>query len=269
MKKIILSAVCSALLAPAAYAGKVVMEGSTTILPIAQKAAEVYMNKTPGSNITVRGGGSGVGISSIIDGTCDIANASRAIKQKELDNAVKKGRELKAHIIAMDGIVVVLHPSNEIQELSKEQVKNIFTGKTKNWKDVGGKDLKIVPVSRDSSSGTFEAFMEYALDKKRVRPDALVQASNQGIVNFVAQTPGAIGYIGIGYLSEKVKAVRYNGAEATKENVLKNKYSLARPLFMYTVPNPKGEVKAFLDFLKSPEGQKLVEEEGFIALKKN
>lgn len=246
---------------------KITLEGSTTVLPIAQKAAEAYMKKNPDISVTVRGGGSGVGIVSLIDGTCDIADSSRPIKQKELDNAFKKSKKLKAHIIAMDAIVIAVNPSNPLDNLSKNQIKDIFTGKIKNWKELGGKDLKIVAVSRDSASGTFEAFSEHALDKKRVRPDALTQASNQAVANIISQTPGAIGYVGIGYISDKIKAVKYENIEATKENVLKNKYLLARPLFMYTEENMKPEVKKFIDFIKGPEGAILAQEAGFIPFK--
>lgn len=268
MKKNIITSLLAALLASSAAAqSKIILEGSTTVLPIAQKTAEVYMKKNPGVNVIVRGGGSGVGITSIIDGTCDIANSSRAIKQKELDNAFKKSRQLKAHTVAMDAIVIIVNPSNNLAGLSKQQVKDIFTGKIKNWKELGGSDMKIVAVSRDSASGTFEAFIEYALDKKRVRPDALTQSSNQGVINIVAQTKGAIGYVGLGYISEKVKALMYNGVEASRDTVLKNKYSLARPLFMYTSNDMKPEVKKFMDFVKSSEGAYLVEEAGFISLK--
>lgn len=268
MKKNIITVLLSALLASAAAAGsKIVLEGSTTVLPIAQKTAEVYMQKNPEVNVIVRAGGSGVGITSLIDGTCDVADSSRAIKQKELDNAFKKGRQIKAHTIAMDAIVLIVNPANGLEDLSKQQVKDIFTGKIKNWKELGGSDLKIVTVSRDSASGTFEAFMEYGLDKKRVRPDALTQSSNQGVANIVAQTPGAIGYIGIGYISPKVKALKYNGVAASRETVLKNKYSLSRPLFMYTASDMKPEVKKFMDFVKSAEGSALVEEAGFLPLK--
>lgn len=268
MKKQLTSILIAATLASTAAAqNKIVLEGSTTVLPIAQKAAEVYMKKNPGINVIVRGGGSGVGLTSIIDGTCDIANASRAIKQKELDNAFKKAKKLKAHTVAMDAIVVIVHPSNELTEISKQQLKDIFTGKIKNWKELGGKDLKIVPVSRDSASGTFEAFVEYALDKKRVRPDALTQSSNQAVANLVAQTPGAIGYIGMGYISDKVKDLKYQGVKASKESVLKNKYALSRPLFMYTNEEMKPEVKKFIDFIKSAEGSALAEEAGFVALR--
>lgn len=249
------------------YAEKIIVEGSTTVLPIAQKAAEVFMQKNQGADIAVRGGGSGVGIASIIDGTCDIADASRPIKESELEKAASYGRDIKAHVIAMDGIAVVVNPSNKVSALSKKQVADIYTGKISNWSEVGGDDQKIVVISRDTSSGTFEAFGELVLEKAKVRPDALMQASNQAVASVVARTPGAIGYVGMGFLSGSVKALKIDGVMPSKELVLTGKYSIGRPLFMYTNGSPRGLVKDFLDFVKSSEGQQLVEGEGFIALK--
>lgn len=266
MKKLIITLVALNLAAPA-FAGKAVLEGSTTVLPIAQRAAEVFMNTNPGEELSVRGGGSGVGIASIIDGTCDIADASRAIKPAELEKAAKKGRDLKAHVIAMDGISHIVHPSNGVTGLTRAQIKQIYTSRVKNWKEIGGPDLKIVVISRDSASGTFEAFSEMVLDKKKVRPDAIMQASNQGITSIVARTPGAIGYVGLGYVTDAVKAISVDGVMPDKNSVLRNKYAISRPLFMYTVGVPQGTVKKFIDFLKGPEGQKIVAEEGFVPLK--
>jgi len=249
------------------YAEKIVVEGSTTLLPIAQKAAEVFMNSNPGADISVRGGGSGVGIASLIDGTCDIGDSSRPIKDTELDKAVTNGRSLKANVVAMDGICIIVHPSNSMSALSKKQIKDIYTGAISNWKQLGGPDEKIVVISRDSSSGTFEAFGTLALDGAKVRPDALLQASNQAVASTVSRTPGAIGYVGLGYLSSSVRAVDVDGVKASKETVLSNKYPIGRPLFMYTNGTPKGLSKQFIDYILSPEGQKLVEEEGFVGLK--
>ncbi|MCK9572047.1 MAG: phosphate ABC transporter substrate-binding protein [Candidatus Omnitrophica bacterium] len=249
------------------YAEKIVMEGSTTVLPIAQRAAEVFMQKNPQTDISVRGGGSGVGIASIIDGTCDIGNSSRPIKDSELDKAATNRKDIKAHVVAMDGIAVIVNPGNNISALSKKQIKDIYTGKVSGWSAVGGSGEKIVVISRDTSSGTFEAFGELVLDKEKVRPDALMQASNQAIASIVARTPGAIGYVGLGYISSEVKAVAVNGVMPSKETVLSNKYPIGRPLFMYTNGEPKGAAKELLDFIKSSEGQKLVEVEGFVGLK--
>jgi phosphate transport system substrate-binding protein len=267
LSKVLALALITLGLAMPCYAEKIVVEGSTTVLPIAQKAAEVFMNSNPGTDISVRGGGSGVGIASLIDGTCDIADSSRPIKDTELDKAVTNGRSLKANIVAMDGICVIVHTSNSINELSKKQIKDIYTGAISNWKQVGGQDTKIVVISRDTSSGTFEAFGTLVLGGAKVRADALMQASNQAIASTVAKTTGAIGYVGLGYVTSSVKAVDVDGVGASKETVLSNKYPIGRPLFMYTNGTPKGLVKQFIDSILSPEGQKLVEEEGFIGLK--
>ena len=266
MKKILIALVALNLAAPL-FAAKVVLEGSTTVLPIAQKAAEVFMQNNPYADLSVRGGGSGVGIASIIDGTCDIADSSRAIKPDELAKAAKRGRDLKAHVIAMDGITQIVYPANPVTNLTRAQIKEIYTTRAANWKKFGGPDLKIVVVSRDTSSGTFEAFSELVLDKKKVRPDAIMQASNQAIASIVTRTPGAIGYVGLGYVSASVKAVSVDGIMPSKETVLRNKYPVTRPLFMYTNGVPEGTIKKFIDFVKSPEGQKIVGEEGFVGLK--
>jgi len=250
-----------------AFAEKVVIEGSTTVLPIAQRAAEVFMKANPDADLSVRGGGSGVGIASIIDGTCDIGDASRAVKPSELEKASKKGRSLKAHVIAMDGISHIVHPSNPLKNLTREQIKKMYTSRATNWKEFGGPDLKIVVVSRDSASGTFEAFSEMVLDKKKVRPDAIMQASNQGVASIVTRTPGAIGYVGLGYITPAVKAISVDSVMPTRDSVLRNKYPISRPLFMYTNGAPQGMVKKFIDFVKSAEGQKIVSEEGFVGLK--
>ena len=248
-------------------AEKVVVEGSTTVLPIAQKAAEVFMDNNGDIDISVRGGGSGVGIASLLDGSCDIADSSRAMKDAEYEKAAAKKKDPKAHVVAMDGIVVVVNNSNGISELSKKQVKDIYTGAASDWSAVGGQAGKIVVVSRDSSSGTFEAFGELVLKGAKVRPDALMQASNQAIASIVAKTPGAIGYVGLGYLTDSVKPLKIDGVVPGRDTVLSGKYPVSRPLFMYTNGSPKGAVKEFIDFVTGPEGQKIVDEEGFVALK--
>ncbi len=260
-------ALCVALFFASPAVLALTIKGSTTVLPIAQACAEVYMDDNPGVNISVQGGGSGVGIASLIDGTCDIADASRSIKDKELDKAVSNGREPKAHVVAMDGIAVIVHPSNSISAMKKSEIKAIYTGGISMWSSAGGSGGKIVVISRDSASGTFETFNNLALDKAKVRPDALLEASNQAVAMTVARTPGAIGYVGLGYVSSKVKAVSVNGVMPSKETVLSGKYMLARPLFMYTDGKPTGVVKDFIDFVLSSQGQKIAEENGYIGLK--
>lgn len=245
----------------------IVVKGSTTVLPIAQPCAEVFMDQNPDIDISIQGGGSGVGITSLIDGTCDIGNSSRPVKEEEVAKAKEKGVELFANIIAKDAIAVIVHTSNKIDGLTLEQIKAIYTGEISNWSPVGGEDQVIVVVSRDSASGTFEAFNELALHKEKLRPDALMQASNAAVAITVANTPGAIGYVGLGYVISQVKAIKVNDIIPSKETVNDNSYPLARPLFMYTNGEPEGIVKDFIDFVLSAEGQKLVEENGFIRVK--
>jgi phosphate transport system substrate-binding protein len=249
------------------FAEEITIKGSTTVLPIAQAAAEEFMDKNSGVSISVQGGGSSIGIAAIIDGTCDIGDASRSIKDAEIEKAVSKGVDPKAHVVAMDGIAVIVNNSNALSRITKKQLKDIYTGKISDWAEVGGSGGKIVVISRDSSSGTFEAFGELALEKAKVRPDALLQASNQAVATTVAETPGAIGYLGLGFVSSQIKAIPVDGVEATKETVLSTKYPLSRPLFMYTNGNPQGIVKEFIDFVLSDEGQKLVEANGYVGLK--
>lgn len=245
---------------------KVIVEGSTTVLPIAQRAAEELMDSNSKIEISVRGGGSGVGINSLISKKCDIATASRAIKDSELIKAASNGVTPKAYVVAMDGIAIVVNAQNSVKNLTKKQVKDIYTGKISNWSQVGGSNEKIVVVSRDSASGTFEAFNELALNKEKVRPDALMQASNQSVATTIRNTKGAIGYVGIGYIKD-LSDITVDGVKATSENVLSNKYPYSRPLFMYTNGPAKAEAKEYIDFILSVDGQQLTKEEGFVGLK--
>jgi len=270
MKKIINVVILALLLGAnlmAAGKEKIRMEGSTTVLPIAQITAEEFMNIHPDVVISIQGGGSGVGIASLIDGTCDIANASRAMKEAEIKNAIAKGVDPVAHIVAMDGIAVIVHPSNKINNLSRAEIKKIYTGKISNWKEVGGPDQKIVVLSRDVASGTYEAFNKLALNDEKVRRDALLNASNKAIAAAVEKTPGAIGYVGIGYITPQVKALTVDDIACTRANVVAKIYPYSRPLFMYTNGRPTGAVKRYFDFLLSKEGQALVTEAGFVGLK--
>jgi len=252
-----------------AFAGgrTLVLTGSTTVLPIAQLCAEKFMDQHPDVNISVRGGGSGVGIAALIDGTCDIAMASRPMKTKELKSARGKGINPLATVIAKDGIAIIVHPSNPLSEITLAQLKDIYTGKISNWKDVGGKPGKIVVISRDVASGTFEVFKKIVLKGAKTRADALMLASNKAVATTVEKTPGAIGYVGLGYISSKVKALAVDGVEPTKETVVSGKYKLARPLYLCTDGKPTGLAKEFIDFVLSSEGQKIVNKIGFVPVK--
>ncbi len=247
-----------------AAGSEITIKGSTTILPVAQVASEVFMEKNPGIKISVQGGGSGVGIASLLDKTTDIATSSRKIKTEEITKATASGVNPNEIPIALDGIAVIVYPANSVKALTKTQIKDIYTGKISNWSQLGGKDAKIVVVNRDTSSGTYEAFEILALNKEKVRPDALTTASNQAVAQTVAQTPGAIGYVGHGYLTPKVKAVTVDKIECTKQTIQSEKYPLSRYLYVYTNGKPTGNVQKFIGFILSKEGQKLVEEEGFV-----
>ena len=244
------------------------LNGSTTVFPIAQKAAEEYMKSHPNVNISVRGTGSGNGIAALINGTCDIADASRPMKDSEIQKAKGKGINPFATVVAKDGIAVVVNPDNPISAITHDQLKDIYTGKITNWKTLGGKDIKIVPITRDSSSGTFEIFEEKVLGKGVEMTDkAVVQASNQAVKETVAKTPGAIGYIGLGYVDSSVKPLKYEGVLPSKKTVVDGSYVLSRPLFMYTNGEPTGIAKDFIDFVMSPEGQTIAEQVGYVAVK--
>ena len=166
----------------------------------------------------------------------------------------------------MDGIAVIVHPSNQVNGLSLSQIEDIYTGKISNWSQLGGNNQKIIIISRDVASGTYECFSKLALKKQRVRPDALLQASNMAVTSTVTRTKGAIGYVGLGYLCSEVKALVVQDIEPSSETVLKNTYPISRPLFMYTDGKPKGLVKDFITFVLSMEGQKIVKDQGFVSL---
>jgi phosphate transport system substrate-binding protein len=225
------------------------------------------MDNNPQADITVRGGGSGTGIAALIDGATDIADASRPMKTKELATAREKGVNPVANIVARDGIAVIVHPSNPINNISLEDLKAIYIGGIGKWSTVSGGSGPVVVVSRDAASGTFETFNNLALNKAKLTDAALMLASNLEVARTVGQTPDAIGYVGLGYLSDEVKAIKVNGIVASETTVRNETYPLARPLFMYTNGTPSGLAKSFLDFVMSSEGQQIVKEAGFVPVK--
>jgi phosphate transport system substrate-binding protein len=241
--------------------------GSTTVLPIAQAAAEDYMNAHPDLNISVRGGGSGVGIAALISGTVEIANSSRLMKAKEISQAKSKGINPVAYAVANDGITIIINKKNTVKELSLKQLKDIYTGKVQNWNQVGGPNMPIVIISRDVSSGTFEVFNEKVLAGAKVASSAQMLASNNAISSAVSSTPGAIGYVGLGYVTNEVKAVSVEHVMASEKTVKDKTYKLSRQLYMYTNGRAKGDAAAFLAFIQSPAGQQIVKNSGFITLK--
>jgi len=219
------------------------------------------------AKISVSGGGSGVGIAAIIDGKADIGSSSRKIKNDEIENAKNKSVIINEIVIALDGIAVISNPGVNITNLTMEQLKSIFNGTIKNWKELGGEDEQITVVSRDTSSGTYGSFTEMVLHKDKMRADAMMVSSNQAMSTTVAQTPFSIGYIGLGFLnSGKIKALKVNNIEATETNIKNNTYPISRTLQMYINGKPEGDIKIFLDFILSKKGQELVEESGYIKL---
>ncbi|MGC9318475.1 MAG: phosphate ABC transporter substrate-binding protein [Armatimonadota bacterium] len=251
--------------------------GSTTVLPIAEKWAEAFHEKHPNVEINVSGGGSGTGIKALIDGTADIANASRPIKDTERALAEENGVAPVEHVVAYDGIAAIVHPSNPVSELSVQQLSDIFSGEVTSWDELGVSGVgEIVVVSRDSASGTYESWKDMVVtmhgeaDDRDFTPGALKKGSNKDIRAIVAQTESAIGYIGLGYIDSSVKAVPVvpmgGGAavKPTSQNVQEGSYPISRKLYMYTDGQPTGAVKDYLDWGMTEEAQKLVEEAGYV-----
>jgi phosphate transport system substrate-binding protein len=253
-------------LATAGAAESLVIDGSTTVGPIADAFAEYFMKKRPGLTITVKKTGSGDGAAALIDGRCDIATMSRFMKEGEFASAVAKNVLPVAHAIAMDGVCVAVHPSNPAKDLTIAQIHDIYVGKIANWRDLGGPDQKIVIISRDTSSGTYEVFNEKVMKKDKMAEGVEYVTSNPQMHARVSTTPGAVGYLGLGFVDEKVKALKVNGVPANKRTIVSGAYAVARPLFLFTNGYPKlgSVVHAFSAFYLQEEGQEIIEAKGFI-----
>jgi len=273
MKKITLSILVS-LISLLSFGQKVVLKGSDTVLPLAQKEAERYMKANPGKPITVVGGGSGVGLAALIDATTDIAMSSRKMKMDERMKMQEAGRAVKETIIAYDALSVIVHPSNKVGKLTREQVEGIYTGKIKNWKEVGGDDMPIVVYARETSSGTYEFFKEFVMNRKNYASSVLNMPATGAIIQSVSQTKGAIGYVGFAYVNKEVKdiAISYDKGKnyfmASKENAKNGSYPIVRPLFFYYPTSKEAYVKPFITYVLSADGQKTVDEIGYITLSK-
>ncbi|MBN2590633.1 MAG: phosphate ABC transporter substrate-binding protein [Sedimentisphaerales bacterium] len=245
---------------------KLHIEGSTTVGPIADGFAEVFSKLYPDVAITVNKSGSGTGASALIDSRCDIATMSRFMKEKEFKDAVDKGVFPVAHAIAMDGVCVVLHPSNPITALTTEQVRDIYTGKIKNWKDLGGPDLSIVVISRDTSSGTYETFESFVMNKEKMASNIEYVSTNPQMFGRVESTRSAIGYVGYGFVKSGVKAVTLNKIKPTVQTILNGQYPVSRPLYMFTNGYPKlgSMTHKFISFYLTEDGQEVIEDKGFV-----
>ncbi|MDR0367544.1 MAG: PstS family phosphate ABC transporter substrate-binding protein [Bacteroidales bacterium] len=271
MKKIILTAAVLASMFSHATAQKI--KGSDTMLPLSQKEAESFMKVNPTQTVTVTGGGSGVGITALLEGTTDIAQLSRKIKFDEKQKLQQSGKTVKEIVAAYDALAVVVHPSNKVTKLTREQLEGIFTGKITNWKDVGGDDMKIIPYARETSSGTYEFFKESVLKNKNYMSGIMSMPATGAIIQSVSQTKGSIGYVGLAYLNKEVKAVHVSYdqgnkyVEPTVANAKNKSYPIVRPLYYYYLLSAEKKVKAFIDFVLSAAGQKIVAETGYISVR--
>lgn len=248
------------------------IKGSDTVLPVAQQTAEQFMKQHPDGRVTVTGGGTGVGISALMDNTTDIAMASRPIKFSEKMKIKEAGEEVEEVIVAYDDLAVVVHPSNPVKQLTRKQLEDIFRGKITNWKQVGGEDQKIVVYSRETSSGTYEFFKESVLKNKNYMAGSLSMPATGAIIQSVSQTKGAIGYVGLAYVSPRIKtlSVSYDDthyATPSVENATNKSYPIVRPLYYYYNVKNKDQVDPLLQFILSPQGQDIIKKSGYIPVK--
>ena len=244
------------------------IEGSTTVGPIGEAFAEYFTRTYPDLDITVKKTGSSDGAAALVDGRCDIAMMSRFMKPgEEFKKAVDKGVLPVAHTIAMDGVCIIVHPSNPIGELKTEQVRDIYMGKIKNWKELGGPDVEIVAISRDTSSGTFEVFHELVMKKQNMAGNVETVNANPQAQARVKTTRGAIGYVGLGFI-EDVKALKINGIMPNKETISNGTYPVSRPLFLFTNGYPQlgSATFKFCTFYLTEKGQEIIEAKGFVPL---
>jgi phosphate transport system substrate-binding protein len=252
--------------APASeLSGSITESGSTTVQPLAEKLANAFTAVNPKVKIVIQGGGSGVGIKAANDGTVDLGAASRDL--------TKDDPALQTFLLARDGIAIIVHPSSTISDLSKDQVRDIFSGKITNWKDIGGPDKEIHVVAREEGSGTRTAFQELVMGKDaagnnvNIVKNAILQSSSGAILQTVKGDAQSISFDSFGYVNSSVKALSIGGIAASAENAKSGKYPIVRPLYFLTKNAPAGLVKSFLDFCQGSEAQKIITAEGYISVK--
>jgi len=249
--------------------GTVITAGSTSVQPLSEELAKAFMDANPGITVEVQGGGSGQGIKAIQEKIADLGALSREVKEEEKESVAKE------FVIAKDGVAVIVNPATKIDNLALDQIRKIYTGEIKNWKEVGGDDAPIVVVSREEGSGTRGAFTEItkvmtkdAAGKEvdNTTKDALVQGSTGAVMQTVATTPNTIGYVSLGSLSDTVKALKVENVEPSTETVLSGEYKISRPFLYVTSGDLSEAAQMYVDFVMSPEGQKIVEENGYISV---
>lgn len=255
------------------------IKGSDTVLPVSQEAAETYMAAHPGGRVTVTGGGSGVGISALLDGTTDIAMASRSIKFSERMKLKKGGKQLREAVVAYDALAVVVNPGNPVTNLTRQQLEDIFRGKVTNWSQVRdavtgkrGEDLKIIVYSRETSSGTYEFFKTSVLGEKNYMAGVLSMPATGAVIQSVSQTRGAIGYVGMAYVNKRVKALKvsYDGKNFVYPSMATGRnhtYPIIRELYYYYTADKERVVKPFINYLLSDAGQRIVMKSGYVPVR--
>ncbi|MCS7153273.1 MAG: phosphate ABC transporter substrate-binding protein [Bacteroidia bacterium] len=246
------------------------VKGSDTVLPLSQAFAEKFLEKNSDMLISVTGGGSGVGIAALMNGDADVAMSSRPLKLSERLKLAQRGKSLIEDTIAWDVLAICVHPSNPVNRLTRAQLADIYTGRIKNWKEVGGLDMPILPYSRESSSGTFEFFREHILRGQDFASEVRFIPATGMMVQSIAQTPGAIGYIGIAYVSSSVKplSIAQDGDSTyylpARTRAELSRYPIARPLYYYYDAQRAERVKPFIQFVHSPQGRELVKKVGYV-----
>jgi phosphate transport system substrate-binding protein len=246
---------------PAGLTGSITESGSTSVQPLAEALADAFTTKNPNAKVTIQGGGSSVGIKAATDGTVNIGASSRELTEAEAAN-------LKEFVLCKDGIAIIVHPSNGVSNLTKDQVKNIFAGTITNWKDVGGADKAIHVAAREEGSGTRGAFEELVMGKEtKIVSTAILQSSNGALRQVVQGDADAIGFLSFGYLDASIKALNIAGVTANTANVLNGSYPISRPFLLVTKGEPAGLTKAFIDYCLSAEVQSIITDEGYISIK--
>ena len=269
MKKLFVTVLVGISALTVARADAIVIRGSDTLgAKLVPQLAEQFKAQHPGTAFNIAAEGSATGFAALIDKTAAIGMASRPAKPEEIANGKAKGVDLKETIVAYDGIAVIVNTANSIKGLTKKQVEQIFTGEITDWSAVGGSGGKISVYTRNTSSGTYAEFKELAMKKRDYAPDSQKLAGNEQIAQEVGKNPNGVGYVGLAYTKASgIRVVPIDGASPSKESVLAKSYPYARPTFFYTNGEPTGVVKEFIDFTVGPEGQKIVEQVGFVPTK--
>jgi phosphate transport system substrate-binding protein len=269
MKKLFVTVLIGISALTVARGDGIVIKGSDTLgAKLVPQLAEQFKAQHSGTTFDIAAEGSATGFAALIDKTAAIGMASRPAKPEEIANGKAKGVDLKETIVAYDGIAVIVNTANSIKGLTKKQVEQIFTGEVADWSAVGGSGGKISVYTRNTSSGTYAEFKELAMKKRDYAQDSQKLAGNEQIAQEVGKNPNGVGYVGLAYTKATgVKVVPIDGASPSKESVLGKSYPYARPTFFYTNGEPSGVVKEFIDFIVGPEGQKIVEQVGFVPIK--